>query len=193
MVITRLPARNRPYADHRSPPAGEYIHRQLNSGGFTLRGGASTYWASHLPWVLLGIRAATKGPREQSPAELLYSSKLVLPAEHVAAADPLPSDRFQTDRRLAVDGWSKKRPAMTTELHHGATKAATPCAFPTIFSLLTSSWSAMAQPGRHWRPSTWTSKLCWSGHPDSSVCSQWGNQVQAISTHGFKGQCHEIF
>jgi hypothetical protein len=78
---------------------------------------------------------------------------------------------------------------MTTELRHGATKAATPCAFPTIFSSLTSSWSARAPPGRHWRPSTWTSKLCWSGHPGSSVCSQWDYQVQAISTHGLKPAC----
>ena len=42
---------------------------------------AGADWASHLPWVLLGLRAGLKEDSGVSLAELVYSSPLVLPGQ----------------------------------------------------------------------------------------------------------------
>ena len=64
----------------------ERFHRQLKN---SLRARlASTDWPSHLPWVLLGLRAAPKEDHNVSAAELLYGVTLALPGELVETAEP---------------------------------------------------------------------------------------------------------
>ena len=57
----------------------ERFHQQLKD---SLRAHlATTDWLSHLPWVLLGLRAAPKEDHNISSAELLYGVPLTLPGE----------------------------------------------------------------------------------------------------------------
>jgi transposase InsO family protein len=57
----------------------EHVHRQLKD---SLRAcAAAADWEAHLPWVLLGLRAAPKDDSGVSAAELAFGSKLRLPAE----------------------------------------------------------------------------------------------------------------
>ena len=57
----------------------ERFHRQLKEA---LRArNCGTSWAAHLPWVLLGLRAAPKEDSGLSSAEAVYNKKLVLPGE----------------------------------------------------------------------------------------------------------------
>jgi len=57
----------------------ERFHRQLKEG---LRArDAGVAWLEHLPWVLLGIRAAPKDDVGVSAAEVLFSTPLVLPGQ----------------------------------------------------------------------------------------------------------------
>ena len=64
----------------------ERFHRQLKD---SLRARlASTDWPSHLPWVLLGLRAAPKEDHNVSAAELLYGIPLALPGQLVDTAEP---------------------------------------------------------------------------------------------------------
>jgi hypothetical protein len=64
----------------------ERCHRQLKDA---LRARlAGTCWPDHLPWVLLGLRAAPKEDSGVSSAELLYGTPLTLPGQFVAAAEP---------------------------------------------------------------------------------------------------------
>ena len=64
----------------------ERFHRQLKN---SLRARlASTDWPSHLPWVLLGLRAAPKEDHNVSAAELLYGIPLALPGQLVDTAEP---------------------------------------------------------------------------------------------------------
>jgi transposase InsO family protein len=64
----------------------ERAHRQLKD---TLRARlAGAAWPLHLPWVLLGLRAAPKEDSAVSSAELLYGAPVALPAEFIAAEEP---------------------------------------------------------------------------------------------------------
>ena len=64
----------------------ERFHRQLKD---SLRARlASADWPSHLPWVLLGLRAAPKEDHNVSAAELLYGVPLALPGELIEVAEP---------------------------------------------------------------------------------------------------------
>ena len=51
---------------------------------------ADADWPSHLPWVLLGLRAAPNEDSSISSAELLYGSPLVLPGQLPGVLEPLP-------------------------------------------------------------------------------------------------------
>jgi len=57
----------------------ERLHRQLKEALRSRQAAAD--WPSHLPWVLLGLRAAAKEDSGLSSAELLYGVPLRLPAE----------------------------------------------------------------------------------------------------------------
>jgi transposase InsO family protein len=51
-------------------------------------------WPSHLPWVMLGLRAAPKEDCGISSAEMVYGEALTLPGDFLEASTP-PGDNFQ--------------------------------------------------------------------------------------------------
>ncbi len=51
---------------------------------------ANTDWFQHLPWVLLGLRAAPREDSGISAAELVYGCPLSLPGQFLSAAEPSP-------------------------------------------------------------------------------------------------------
>jgi len=57
----------------------ERAHRQLKEALRSRLAGSS--WTAHLPWVLLGLRAAPKDDAAISSAELVYGSPLRLPGQ----------------------------------------------------------------------------------------------------------------
>jgi len=69
----------------------ERLHRQIKE---SLRAReSSTAWADHLPWIMLGLRAAPKDDAGISAAEAALGSKLVLPGPSAkVAADTVESD-----------------------------------------------------------------------------------------------------
>jgi len=63
----------------------ERFHRQLKDA---LRSrAASTDWAQHLPWVMLGLRAAPKEDSGKSAAELMFGTRLALPGQLLGGGD----------------------------------------------------------------------------------------------------------
>jgi hypothetical protein len=52
---------------------------------------AGSSWAEHLPWVMLGLRAAPREDSGISAAELVYGAPLALPSQFLTAAEPPPS------------------------------------------------------------------------------------------------------
>jgi hypothetical protein len=77
----------------------ERAHRQLKAA---LRARlAAVDWPDHLPWVLLGLRAAPKEDSGVSAAELLYGSPLALPGQMLAAAEPPIADLLQKLRETS--------------------------------------------------------------------------------------------
>ena len=53
---------------------------------------ATTDWPAHLPWALLGLRAAPKEDSGVSSAEMLYGVPLRLPAEPDVAMEAKTSE-----------------------------------------------------------------------------------------------------
>jgi hypothetical protein len=66
----------------------ERFHRQLKNSLRARLCGPN--WVDHLPWVLLGLRAAPKEDSGVSSAEMLYGSPLSLPGQFLASAEPPP-------------------------------------------------------------------------------------------------------
>ena len=64
----------------------ERIHRTLKAA-LCARGGAAS-WKDHLPWVLLGMRAAPREETGVSAAEVALQQQLVVPGQL-----PPPSER----------------------------------------------------------------------------------------------------
>jgi hypothetical protein len=68
----------------------ERFHRQLKEALRARLAAAAADWEFHLPWVLLGIRAAPKDDSNVSAAEAVFGQPLVLPgqllADHTAVA-----------------------------------------------------------------------------------------------------------
>jgi hypothetical protein len=66
----------------------ERAHRQLKD---SLRSRlAGVYWPQHLPWVLLGLRAAPKEDSGTSSAELVLGAPLTLPGQFLSSLEPSP-------------------------------------------------------------------------------------------------------
>jgi hypothetical protein len=63
----------------------ERAHRQLKDALRSRLAGAR--WPEHLPWVLLGLRAAPKEDSAVSSAELVFGSPLVLPGQLLIEAE----------------------------------------------------------------------------------------------------------
>jgi hypothetical protein len=83
------PGREDAFYHPQSNEAVERFHHRLkDSLPARLAGGD---WPDHLPWVLLGLRAAPREDSGVSAAELVYGSPLSLPGQFLSAAEPPPS------------------------------------------------------------------------------------------------------
>ena len=90
----------------------ERFHRQLKASLTVRLTGPN--WASQLPWVLLGIRAAHKDNIGTSPAELVYGTELSLPGQFRAPMAGNPAvGPFLDDLRRAM---AELRPTPTAHL-----------------------------------------------------------------------------
>ena len=90
----------------------ERFHRQLKDA---LRARlAAADWASHLPWVLLGLRSAPKEDHNVSSAELLYGVPLALPGELVDTAEQLTAIFLENLRRPPAAGLPMRQLAHTS-------------------------------------------------------------------------------
>ena len=69
----------------------ERFHRQLKNSLRARLCGPS--WTAHLPWVMLGLRAAPKEDSGLSSAEMVYGAALTLPGQFLAAQEP-PPEKF---------------------------------------------------------------------------------------------------
>ena len=79
----------------------ERFHRQLKASLSTRLTGPD--WASHLPWVMLGIRTTHKTNLGTSPAELVYGTQLHLPGQFRELTRAAPAvEPFLTDLRKAM-------------------------------------------------------------------------------------------
>ena len=81
---------NQPYHNNSLPPIGQWPSGKISPRAQGLPAGrlAATDWLSHLPWVLLGLRAAPKEDHNSSSAELLYGVLLTLPGELLDVQEP---------------------------------------------------------------------------------------------------------
>ena len=70
----------------------ERFHRQLKNALKSRACGVD--WADHLPWVMLGIRAAPKEDSAVSAAEMVFGSPLTLPGQILTEED-VPADSTQ--------------------------------------------------------------------------------------------------
>ena len=78
----------------------EQFHRQLNAYLLARLGGAT--WMDHLPWVLLGIRAAHKDDVGTSPAEMIFGVPLALPGQFCDLSGLILQQSFFRDLSQAV-------------------------------------------------------------------------------------------
>jgi hypothetical protein len=68
----------------------ERLHRRIKDA---LRARAAhSNWHQHLPWIMLGLRAAPRENSGISAAELVYGAPLQLPGQLLSAAQPPPED-----------------------------------------------------------------------------------------------------
>jgi transposase InsO family protein len=63
---------------------------------------AGSRWPEHLPWVLLGLRAAPKEDNGVSVTELVYRAVLVLPAEFLSTAKPLATEFLKKFQQVKI-------------------------------------------------------------------------------------------
>jgi hypothetical protein len=78
----------------------ERAHRQLKDALRACQ--AANDWPEHLPWVLLGLRAAPKEDSGISSAEMVLGEALVLPSQRVATGQPPPPPRGRSYRDVLV-------------------------------------------------------------------------------------------
>jgi hypothetical protein len=71
----------------------ERFHRQLKDSLRARLCGQD--WMAHLPWVLLGLRAAPKEDTAVSSTEMLYGLPLTLPGQFLEATEPPALDFLQ--------------------------------------------------------------------------------------------------
>ena len=71
----------------------ERFHRQLKDALLSRLDNQD--WPSHLPWVLLGLRAAPKEDCAISSAEMVYGEPLTLPGDFVDSSTPPPVNFMQ--------------------------------------------------------------------------------------------------
>jgi hypothetical protein len=79
----------------------ERFHRRLKDALRARAAGGS--WATHLPWVMLGIRSAWREGTDFSPAEAVYGAQPILPGQFLAAEED-PSPSFLSDLQGILAG-----------------------------------------------------------------------------------------
>jgi len=80
----------------------ERFHRQLKESLRARCGGKD--WLEHLPWVLLGLRAAPKEEANVSTAEATLGAQLLLPCQPpLRALDPVPAPTIPSTVRTYAD------------------------------------------------------------------------------------------
>jgi len=88
----------------------ERLHRRMKDA---LRArAASQDWSSHLPWVMMGLRAAPREDSNSSPADAVYGSPLILPGQFLG--QPEPPDSFYQELKHAMAGYVPPQPAHNT-------------------------------------------------------------------------------
>ena len=100
----------------------ERTHRQLKDALRSRLAGSE--WPSHLPWVLLGLRAAPKEDSAISSAELVFGAPLSLPGELLSSTEP-PVSSFVARLQLA------RPPPATRPLTYAQAAASVP---PALFA-----------------------------------------------------------
>ena len=85
----------------------ERFHRSLKSSLQARLAGSD--WFSHLPLVLLGLRATPKDDTGLSVSEAVYGSPLTLPGELVDVPELLP-DAFLKKVNRSIDGFAVSPP-----------------------------------------------------------------------------------
>jgi hypothetical protein len=94
----------------------EQAHRQLKD---TLQSRLACHkWVSHLPWVLLGLRATPKEDDNVSSAELVFGSLVTVPCQFLNTPE-LPSADF-------LEGLQATRPLPTRQWSYAVVTAAPP-------------------------------------------------------------------
>jgi hypothetical protein len=79
----------------------ERFHRRLKDA---LRARcAAAEWHTHLPWVMLGIRAAWRLDGSYTPAEAVFGAQPVLPGQFLGQAEP-PASPFLDERQDVLSG-----------------------------------------------------------------------------------------
>jgi transposase InsO family protein len=73
--------------------AVERFHRRLKEALKARLAGSD--WVDHLPWVMLGLRAAPREDSGISAAELVYGAPLSLPGQFLTTSKPPPSEFVQ--------------------------------------------------------------------------------------------------
>jgi hypothetical protein len=68
----------------------ERCHRRLKDALRACLAGPD--WPLHLPWVLMGFRAAPTEDTDVSAAELVFGAPLVLPGQILDEEEPTPAD-----------------------------------------------------------------------------------------------------
>jgi hypothetical protein len=79
----------------------ERFHRRLKDA--LQSRAAAADWHNHIPWMLLGIRAAYREDSEFSPAEAVYGSQLILPGQFINTAES-PSPSFLNNLQTTMTG-----------------------------------------------------------------------------------------
>jgi len=69
----------------------ERFHRHLKDA--LCARAATSDWASHFPWILLGIRSAWREGADLTPAEAVFGAQPVLPGQYLSGVEP-PSPFF---------------------------------------------------------------------------------------------------
>ncbi|MFN9940768.1 MAG: hypothetical protein ACK56I_14950, partial [bacterium] len=99
----------------------ERCHRQLKDA---LRArSAANDWPDHLPWVLLGLRAAPKEDRAISSAEMVLGNPLVLPGQPPIAVEPPPPSQ-RSYRDALMEGPTRHVPTRPLPAAHTGLPAA---------------------------------------------------------------------
>jgi hypothetical protein len=87
---------------------------------------AGPQWTEHLPWILLGLRAAPYKDSGVSAAELVYGAPLTLSGQLLSTAEPLPQFFVEqlcstvpcvTTRPFAAAEESRRPPALFKAMH----------------------------------------------------------------------------